>query len=138
MDKLTRFAAKSAQRKPWHELFFIEDLDSKLTEEMAGSYALPLEGVRLAPSGSNSQPWRIIRERDDEVYHFYYTGSKKGYDDTTHEFKYGLLQNINLGIGMSHFQLIAEDIGLTGEWQVLPNSKNIDKLTYVASWVGSE
>jgi len=56
-------------RKPAGELFFDGPVLSPLDGKSAGEYAVPLEMVRLAPSASNKQPWRVIREYG--MYHFF-------------------------------------------------------------------
>jgi hypothetical protein len=64
-----RRQAKSETRLPWDALFFDGDLARPLSKGAAGAYALPLDMVRLAPSGHNYQPWRVIR--DGACFHFY-------------------------------------------------------------------
>ena len=48
-------------RLPMEQLFFTDTFGNPLTMETAHIYAQPLEMVRLAPSASNKQPWRIIQ-----------------------------------------------------------------------------
>ena len=61
-------------RKPWQELFFNETLEVALDESKAMPYAVPIEMVRLGPSASNKQPWRIVKKAD--CYHFYLSRTK--------------------------------------------------------------
>ncbi|HEX9156614.1 MAG TPA: nitroreductase family protein, partial [Syntrophales bacterium] len=61
-DRAFRFMAKSDNRKPWQELFFDEQPGNPLVKENAGAFGPALEAVRIGPSASNRQPWRIIRE----------------------------------------------------------------------------
>ena len=70
-DSAIRFFAKSSRRKAWEELFFYGDTGSPLARGIAGAYAVPLECVRIGPSASNRQPWRIVKGKDNEVFHFY-------------------------------------------------------------------
>ena len=49
------------KRLPWQRLFFDGDFGTPLDGTTAGSFAVPLEMVRLAPSASNKQPWRVLR-----------------------------------------------------------------------------
>lgn len=133
-DKFIRFTARSHKRKQWDELFFENNMKTPLQKEAAGKYAVALESVRLAPSGSNIQPWRIIKEADQNVYHFYYQGAK-GYMDGSQEFKLAYIQNINIGIAMCHFELSAIETGLTGRWDIVDPQREYDNMTYVASWV---
>ena len=61
--------AGSDGRLAWERLFFDQAFGTPLTREAAGEYATPLEMVRLGPSASNKQPWRIVREGG--AWHFY-------------------------------------------------------------------
>ena len=61
-DRAFRFMAKSDKRKPWEDLFFDDRPGNPLVKENAGACGQALESVRIGPSASNRQPWRIIRE----------------------------------------------------------------------------
>jgi hypothetical protein len=50
-----------------------------LPEGAAGRYLDPLEMLRLGPSASNRQPWRVIKEQGRDIFHLYLRRSK-GYD----------------------------------------------------------
>lgn len=62
IDSAMRFVAGSKNRKSWDELFFNCDFSHRLSELEAGKYVTPFEMLRLAPSASNKQPWRIVKE----------------------------------------------------------------------------
>ncbi|MCG2714958.1 MAG: nitroreductase family protein [Candidatus Marinimicrobia bacterium] len=62
-DRLIRIGAGSNHRKPWSEMFFNGDFNHPLTEVKAGDNVTVLEMVRLAPSASNKQPWRVVQSR---------------------------------------------------------------------------
>ena len=70
-ERLMRGFADSDHRLPWPELFFNGNRATPLTHEAAGVYSEALENVRLAPSASNKQPWRIIYEKDRKAFLFY-------------------------------------------------------------------
>jgi hypothetical protein len=134
-DRMIRKAAGSAQRIPWEGLFFAGRFGVVLSQEMAGAYATALEMVRLAPSASNKQPWRIVRE--GKAWHFYvqrtpgYGAGKSG------SRRVADLQRVDMGIAMSHFQLTAEQAELTGQWSTDESrTPKPDELTeYTASWI---
>ena len=66
-----RKGIQADKRKDSKELFFINDFATPLSyEEEERREALEL--VRLAPSATNSQPWRIVKK--DNKYHFYPKG----------------------------------------------------------------
>ncbi len=124
-------------RLPWEALFFDSRFGTALSRERAGRYAVPLEMVRLGPSASNKQPWRIIR--DGEAYHFYVQRTK-GYHESLLQrmLRVEDLQRVDLGIAMCHFELTARELGLHGRWAVQePKIEKPDQLTeYTISWVG--
>lgn len=57
-DRLMTAVARSQSRKTPDSLFFINDLSTPMPSDFP--LFRPLEYVRLAPSSTNSQPWRII------------------------------------------------------------------------------
>lgn len=119
--RLIRWAAGSKNRKPWSELFFKEDL-SVLTEDEAGEYATALEMVRLAPSASNGQPWRIYL--DGDRLHFHYQ-PRRGY---------GSMNRLDMGIAMSHLDLTLTEQGINGRWAVETMETTV-KFPYMATWI---
>ncbi|NLD50619.1 MAG: nitroreductase, partial [Clostridiaceae bacterium] len=64
IDSVMRRVAGSDSRKNWNELFFDGFFGNVLDKQKAGHYAVPLEMVRLAPSASNKQPWRVVVEEN--------------------------------------------------------------------------
>ncbi len=59
-ERFMRSVAGSDQRKPFRELFFAGDFSSPLDLDAVGDWAEPLEMVRIGPSASNKQPWRVV------------------------------------------------------------------------------
>lgn len=90
MEKATRTMLGSAKRRAMSDLFEVSK-ESK--------YYQPLEMMRLAPSASNSQPWRAIAEAD--TVYFYYEEKTKA-------------SILDLGIALSHFYLSARAAGIQG------------------------
>jgi hypothetical protein len=131
-DRFIRFVAKSDRRKPWRELFFLDRIDAPINEAEAGIYAVSLESVRLAPSASNRQPWRIVGESARSVFHFYIKRTK-GYGKVIREFQ---IQNIDMGIAMCHFEVSARETGLSGHWEDREPGLDARGAEYVVSWVG--
>ncbi|MDD2371229.1 MAG: nitroreductase family protein [Firmicutes bacterium] len=128
-DKMMRKMSKGDYRVDWDQLFFNNDFNTKLTKEDAGIYGDVLEMVRLGPSASNKQPWRIVRCGND--FHFF-EYSTPGYSKA---FSYDI-QRIDLGIAASHFQLTAKESGLKGEFMVKETGiKATENTTYKFSWI---
>jgi len=113
MDQATRQVAASHTRLPWDQLFFDGTFDRSLSPQAAGAYAEPLEMVRLAPSASNKQPWRVLRQGDE--WHFYLQRNP-GYRERNSLGRVGDLQRVDLGIALCHFELAAQELGLAGGW----------------------
>jgi len=128
-DRVIRWGAKSRSRKAWESLFFDGDFKTQLNRDTLGEYTVVLDMVRLAPSASNKQPWRIVRQGNR--YHFYlqrtpnYSGFAKSVD----------LQRIDMGIAMCHFDLTAEDLRLSGIWEDnRPDLELPENMEYSITW----
>ncbi len=115
------------KRKPWQELFFDETLEVALDENKVKAYAVPFEMVRLGPSASNKQPWRIVKKAD--CYHFYLSRTK-GYGALDFD-----MQLNDVGIAMCHFELSAKELGLKGSWHKQSPGDLKNDWVYVNSWV---
>lgn len=124
-EKAVRYAAKSNQRKPWEELFYLDNLETPLSS-INNPYEKVLEMVRIAPSASNKQPWRIIKR--DNYYHIYLRRTP-GYGIMEFD-----LQMNDIGIAMCHFELSAREMGLDGKWIKLDQLNQYDNLEYITSW----
>ena len=111
-DHIVRAYVQAGQRQPWTQLFFDGDFRTALAESAAGSYAGPLNMVRLAPSSGNTQPWRVVKEKDKPVFHFFRKKVKKAY-------ALRRLHDVDLGIAMAHFELGARQSGQEGEWKIV-------------------
>jgi len=136
VDGKIRAAAGSDRRLPWDKLFFDGGFDTPLSKDVADVYAMPLEMVRLGPSASNRQPWRIVKEGDD--LHFYLRRTR-GYRTNNYAkmLKMADLQRIDMGIAMCHFELTLQGLGIDGRWVVNdPGIATPNELTeYSVSWV---
>ena len=123
-------------RLAWGNMFFDGGFDVPISPEAAGALAAPLEMVRLGPSASNKQPWRIVKA--GEAWHFYLRRTK-GYRNlwVARLLNIADLQRVDMGIAMSHFELTANELGLKGAWIVRdPGIAAPDQLTeYTATWL---
>jgi len=128
-DRLIRLAAKSKKRKPWPELFFGPGGKAPLTEKEAGPYRDALEAVRLGPSASNRQPWQIVKDEAGK-YHLFLKENKI-YNRIMGKLR---MQNIDMGIAMCHFAMVAREQNLPGSWKVEANAPVVPGLQYIASW----
>lgn len=136
-DGLIRRAAGGSRRKPWQALFHDEEFGRSLAPEETGPWVTALEMVRLAPSASNRQPWRVVRA--GRSWHFYIRRTP-GYPPGISRVLMGIedLQRVDSGIAMCHFELAAREAGLGGRWVVnQPGLALPDEHTeYSATWEG--
>ncbi|MFX1505676.1 MAG: nitroreductase family protein [Promethearchaeota archaeon] len=133
IDRLARWVARSKSRYPWERIFFEGDCKYVLSREKANKYERPLEMVRIAPSASNRQPWRIIKERDTHTYHFFIIGVRRWY---SRFLPWPDFPRMDLGIAICHFNLTAQELELSGDWQVInPNFPIPSHLEYIISWI---
>jgi nitroreductase len=128
-EKVMRRFAGSDNRNTWSEIFFAGNFFTPLTKAQAEIYAEALENIRLAPSASNKQPWRILRDNTKNLFHFYLERS----------LQYKMLgivhlQDIDLGIAMCHFDLTLQELNIKGKWLVDPNASKEKTLDYIVSW----
>jgi len=129
-DKTIRFMAKSDKRKPWEELFFDGKQGNPLGKENAGHLASALESVRIGPSATNRQPWRIVRDVNGKALHFFLERTP-GYEKMTGEIR---LQEVDMGIALCHFELASADLGIAGSWKQAKPGIDAGTMEFVATW----
>ena len=129
-EQLMRSSMKSAQRKPWGELFFRGDFHTPLTEAEAGAYAEALELLRLAPSATNAQPWRVVM--DDSAFHFCAVVGRDARAENP-----PAIQRVDGGIGACHFHLAAQEKDLPGHFERQEDRASAvpEGWRYLFSWV---
>ncbi|NLE23943.1 MAG: nitroreductase [Clostridiaceae bacterium] len=121
--------AGSDNRKGWSELFFDGEFGNPLSRETEGRFTDVFDMVRIAPSASNKQPWRIVKS--ENMFHFFlcrtpgYKGIV-GFD----------IQRLDIGIAMCHFELMVQELGLKGLWVAQDPGITLEKNTeYIISYV---
>ncbi|HEX2946958.1 MAG TPA: nitroreductase family protein [Clostridia bacterium] len=131
-ENLIRMAIGAKNRKKPEELFFDKSIDTPLDTDSCGQYSKVLDAVRMAPSASNKQPWRIMKDNGN-TYHLFMK-ENPSYNNAFAGIK---IQNIDMGIAMCHFELAANELGLKGNWEIRNPLAAIGDLQYIVSWVGS-
>jgi len=128
--------ADASRRLPWESLFSDMQSGTPLDRATAGAYAIPLSMVRIAPSASNKQPWRVVK--DGQCWHFYLQRTP-GYRWDPLKILLDLcdLQRLDMGIALCHFELTAREMGLAGHWAVDDplNPVSGPQTEYIVSWV---
>jgi len=127
-ERVMRRLAGSDQRKPWESMFFLGNRNTPLPR--GGRFDAALACLRLAPSASNKQPWRIIEQSDAECFDFHlkrtphYNELMRGID----------LQMVDMGIAMCHFDLATAEAGCKGEFSIRSPAPSLGDAEYIASW----
>jgi Putative TM nitroreductase len=135
-SKILKTFSGSKERKQWDKLFFKDEFGSPLHVRDAGRYAKCIDLVRMAPSASNKQPWRILQKNQN--YHFYM--ARDPFMKTQLRFiNKSDLQPVDMGIAFSHFEMSAVELGLKGKWMFSEPELLLPKrVEYVVTWVGEE
>lgn len=133
-EKIVRWGSRASTRKAWPTLFFDENIETPLTEKGADEYRTPLEMIRIAPSASNNQPWRVIR--DKAAFHFLLQRTTGYYERNKKYFGMADMQRIDMGIAMCHFELTCRELDLEGAWisRELDTHMAAPQTSYLTSW----
>ena len=99
LEKMMRITVKSDNRKPFSDLFFEDDFKKSLKEDSKFSESLKM--LRLAPSSTNSQPWRVLVEGNKVMFY---------YKPKSH------LAILDTGIGICHFNETEKFNGFKGKY----------------------
>ncbi len=131
-EKMVAAGAGARKRKRFGEIFFDGSVKTPLFLD-EGPLKACLEMVRIGPSASNKQPWRMIRS--GSALHFYLAADKMYAGNTLYGF---CMQRIDMGIAACHFELAAKDLGLPGSIAFaepsLPEEARPDNWIYSFSW----
>ncbi|MDX2445443.1 MAG: nitroreductase family protein [Bacteroidales bacterium] len=122
VERIVRKGAKSDTRKNFDELFFNSDFNTKIIDPSTREL---FEYLRLAPSASNKQPWRVVLS-DNKIAHFFIErtpkyGNSLGYD----------IQLVDMGIALSHYLIVS------GNKHVYIENPQIEPLNENSSYVFS-
>ena len=104
---MMRKAIRSDERLPFGKVFFADAFTTPLSPSDAGRFAEPLELLRLAPSATNKQPWRVVLSGG--TVHFFE-------ERTLKESDLGDIQKVDMGIALAHFDLARQEIGIEGSF----------------------
>ncbi len=126
-DRLIRLGAGSKNRLPWEKVFFDQKSGAPLESGGNDPWHSILESVRIGPSASNNQPWRIVA--DGNLFRFYIS-RKPGYQKA---FSMVDMQMLDMGIAMAHFDLTAREKGIIPEWKIAEVTEGFEGGEYVIS-----
>ena len=128
-ERVMRFGAGSNRRKPWSELFFKSDGVTALTEPESGPFKEVYEAVRMGPSASNKQPWRLVLDQQGATH--LYLKENKLYNRMMGKLR---LQLVDMGIAMCHFEVAARELNLPGAWHTKQDGPQVAGLQHIACW----
>ncbi len=133
VDRVFRWAAGSKKRKPLEQIASDAESGNPLTAGAAGELAELLELVRLGPSASNQQPWRLAVDRGRGEVHLYLERTPR------YASRFAVdLQRIDMGIAMAHLDIGANAAGREGAWRLNADGQRAAappaRASYVASW----
>jgi hypothetical protein len=128
-ERMMRFGAGSNRRKSWPELFFKSDGITALTESECGLFSDAYEAVRIGPSASNKQPWRLILDQQGATH--LYLKENKIYNRMMGKVR---LQLVDMGIALCHFEVVARELKLPGSWNTGVEGPRIPGLQHIACW----
>lgn len=135
IDRAARIYAGADRRLPWEALFYRDSWNIPFDNKVDNDYIEPLQLVRLAPSASNRQPWRLLFA--DGRWHFYLERSPNYPTPVFGRLlKISDLQRIDMGIALAHFHLSVQEKELSGEWVFAEPQVEQPKIAreYLISW----
>lgn len=121
-EKTIRFVVKASNRKPLEELVTNHE---RLTHDEALTKVF--EALRIAPSGSNQQPWRI------NLFENHFELVLKRTPGYAKELNYEM-QGLDMGIAMAHLELALSHFKIDYEVAVNKNLEIDTKETLVATY----
>jgi len=104
-------APQSRRRKPMEQIVFGPQWGMPLETQDSGLLEV-LECTRLAPSWTNSQPWRFLVDKNETIAVADASGRNLSVRDGKHYYR------LDVGIAMAHFFLVAKEFGSEGKWEV--------------------
>ncbi len=125
-ENVMRSAIKANQRIPFETLFFNKSIETPLDPNHP--YSDILELVRLSPSASNKQPWRVIV--DGNVLHFYLKKTPKYAESLSFD-----IQVVDLGIAIQHATQALFAYDMNYHLEILKKPKQLNDLTEILSIV---
>jgi nitroreductase len=129
IDQIFRKTAGSDHRKSLGEIIFDGKADIPLDEHKLDERMLSiLECVRLAPSASNRQPWRLVLSNSGVDFYLQRTPNYRKAFLTD-------LQRVDMGIAMAHFEMACDYYNLSGKWNLEKIQDEVpESYEYILTW----
>ncbi len=127
-DKIVRWSAKGDKRKKTEELFFLNNFSTPFPSHISNKINDTLENIRLSPSASNKQPWRLLFKENRILFFIKRDRLYSKLIDSVD------LQRIDMGIGLFHFIYSLKERGIKGSFITENNNYQDKSLEYVISF----
>lgn len=130
-DRIMRKLSNGNNRKNLGAIAYVNSFSTEATKASLGNYYQAVEAVRLAPSASNKQPWKIMMHGGN--LHLYLNRTQ-GYSKSL-----GFdIQLIDIGIAMYHVEIAERELNHSGRWIVLTDPPGEGLFEYIATWSTTE
>ncbi len=130
-ERLIRQVVRGDHRLPWETLFSQADSGQPLIRGENGFWDEALEMLRLSPSASNKQPWRVMLQGDTAHLYLQPTpgyGRVLGFE----------MQRLDMGIAMCHLELTLLESGHNVRWERLEDAPLLAGAVYISSLRASQ
>jgi nitroreductase len=116
-ERVVRGSARAGTRKDASELSFeVDDAGGLALLRGAAEWAEVIEAVRIGPSASNKQPWRLVVDKRKGPSLHLVMHEDQRYNNMLGDVK---LQELDMGIAMRHVEVAARALGMRGSWERL-------------------
>lgn len=138
-DTVARFAIRANKRKPFEALFFDGNFETPFDGQKDPAWNHALDMVRLGPSSTNKQPWRVVRDKNTDAFHFFLMRTKNYRERNKRYFRMMDLERLDMGIAMCHFELALREHDRNGIWvtDAMPDLELPPRTSYTATWTPS-
>ena len=99
-ERIIRKSISADNKKDFDKLFFNDNFNSQITNKADREH---LEMVRLAPSASNKQPWRVVMRGN--IAHFYIMRTPNYGKSFKLQFD---IQWLDMGIALAHYEIASK------------------------------
>jgi len=133
LDVVVRLGAGSRKRLAFEKLFFRPDFSTPISRNTGEDWFSCMEMIRIGPSASNRQPWRIVVSEDGKAFHLFLERTS-GLKKSGRYFGMADVQRVDMGIAMCHFEMAINEIGNPGHWIEEPPKLDHQGRQYVVTW----
>jgi len=131
MENLLRSVAGADNRKDPKDLLFASDAKTPFSKENLNALVSVFDSVRIGPSASNKQPWRLVVLDTEKKAIALCIDEDEKYTNAISGMK---VQNLDMGIALKHFEVALENAKIKGSWDFSSYGKPLGAFKQVAVW----